>query len=215
MFYILFTATLPAGQSALSEQYYSTLQPILHNNKGFIKETPFSDPTEPGAQLLFGHFVDENSMKRWRNNPTHLKIMHQARHHMFDHFRVTVGTDDTPESSAATKEGEERVVVVYERPAATQELLHPEHMQLSYVTKVEEVSERTVVDSKFYMGEESWVWVSRLKIGTSADEFEALLERVSGDAVYRIHVIRDYTNDDRKEAPRGIDEAEAVAGARE
>jgi len=212
MFYILFTATLPAGQSSLSEQYYSTLQPILHNNKGFIKETPFSDPTEPGAQLLFGHFVDENSMKRWRNNPTHLKIMHQARHHMFSHFRVTVGTDDTPEpSSAATKEGEERVVVVYERPA-TQEL-RPEHTQLSYVTKIE-VSERTV-DSKFYMGEDSWVWVSRLKIGSSADEFEALLERVSGDAVYRIHVIRDYTNDDRKEAPRGIDEAEAVAGARE
>lgn len=113
-------------------------------------------------------------------------------------------------AAGATQEPD-RIVVVYQRPA-TQELHFDEATQrLSYITKSDVSGLAT--DSKFYVGEKSWAWVSRLEIGASADAFEAALDRVPNDAVYRMRVVRDYTKGDRREAPLGIDKAEAAAAA--
>ena len=55
------------------------------------------------------------------------------------------------------------------------------------------------------------LWVFNLRAGAKPDVFESGIERVAGDAVYRIHVVRSYGKRDRKEAPVGIDEAESGA----
>ncbi|KAH8682534.1 hypothetical protein BX600DRAFT_430407 [Xylariales sp. PMI_506] len=208
MFYVLFAGSVRSDKSALSDQYYNTLQPILHQSKGFIEELPLGDPTRPNASLLFARFATADSLARWRNHPQHLRIMHHARHGIFEQYRVTVGTD-TPRSIEAAK-AEGRVVVVYQR-SATQELC-PESVQLPLVAKSRVFEMAT--DVAFYNGENHFMWVVRLKTGSDVDEFEASLERVPGDAVHRIHVVRDYTKADRDEAPVGIDKAEAEAGAR-
>lgn len=188
-------------------EYYSTLQPIIQNVDGFIEEIGFRDPTNPEGQCLFARFTDAGALARWRNHPTHLRIMHDARHNVFEKFRIVVGTDD---DAAVNDEGSERVVVVYQRPVTTME---PMEELKRLANRVEKTVAGGSTESKFYVGEKLLMSVSRLKAGADVEAFEASLERVPGDSVCRVRVVREYTREDRKEAPKGIDEAEAKAGA--
>lgn len=45
----------------------------------------------------------------------------------------------------------------------------------------------------------------------NAEEFEASLEVLPTDVVYRLPVVRDYSNGNRTEAPLGIDDAETAS----
>ena len=170
MFYVLFTNTNAPGQAESGERYYRTLQPLLQKNEGFIEETPFGHPTDPERSLEFARFENEESLVRWSNHPTHLRIMHQGRHKIFKKFRVTVGSD-TP-SAMADRDG--RVVVMYTRPAGPSDP-EAEVMKLSHVAG-EEAGEK-VAEESFWIGETSWMWVTRLKAGEDVADFEELLKR--------------------------------------
>ncbi|CAI6331191.1 unnamed protein product [Periconia digitata] len=181
---------------------HKAIEFIAMKKRYFSTETPFADPTHPETSLLFAQFVDEDAIIRWRNNSTHLGIMHHSRHHMFNQFRVIVGTDASNPSSEL--EGG-RVVVVYQRLPLQD--CQPEHMQLSYVTKSD--TSALVTESEFFVGENSWVWIAKLTDGSSAEEYEESLQRVSGDILDRVHVVREYTKTERSEAPGNLDAAEA------
>ncbi|KAF2169904.1 hypothetical protein M409DRAFT_20317 [Zasmidium cellare ATCC 36951] len=205
MHYVLFSGIVPASKAAVGAEYYGTLQPILQNISGFIEEVPFGDPTQPHRQCLFAQFTDAAALARWRNHPTHLRVMHDARQNVFDEFRIVVGTDNDDAAAAA-----ERIVNIYQRPVRTTE---PGEDLKRLVDGVEKTAAGKTPESKFYVGEKLLMWVSRPKGGSSVEEFEASLERVPGDAVYRVRVVREYSKGDRREAPVGIDGAEAMAGA--
>jgi hypothetical protein len=68
-----------------------------------------------------------------------------------------------------------------------------------------------LADSEHYVGENRSLRIWRLNAGANAEEFEASLERLPTDVVYRLQVIRDYSKGNRTEAPLGIDDAETAA----
>lgn len=207
MYFVLFIGSVPTDRAELSGKYYNTLQPLLQNIEGFLEETSFAAPSQPGVRCLFARFANGTSLVEWRNHPTHLRIMHHARREVFDQFRITVGTDALPSATAASDE--QRVVIAYQRPA-TQEAVQ-EDMNPSYLFRG--TASDMLAECQSYASANIRMWVLRLKFGASADEFEASFERIPGDALYRIYVLRDYTKDDRTEAPEGITKAEAAAGA--
>lgn len=185
----------------MASRYYSKLQPILNNIDGFLEELPFSDPTRADTSMLYARFRDEEALTQWRNNQTHLRIMHHARQKMYDSFHVTIGTDAIPsESSVPAKE-----LLVYQRPK-TQELDEP--IPLSQIVKDSGLEQ--IAESEYYVGD-TVVWVLRVKAGASASELKDALVRVPGDSAQRGYVVREYTKEDRRRAPEGIDKAEAGA----
>lgn len=205
MHFVLFVGQVPAEKRTESEKFYRHLQPILHHKvEGFIDETGFINPSQPETQLLFARFANEDAIAQWRNNSTHLMIMHHARHGIFSHFRVTVCTDNHEPSTTAEKT--ERVVLVHERQHNGN--LEPEQMQPAL--KAGYTSE-ALIDSEYYVGETHSLRIWRLNAGTNAKEFEESLEHLSTDHVYRLQVARDYSNSNRTEAPSGIYDAETAA----
>lgn len=208
MYFVLFAGSVPTDKRPLSGKYYETLQPLVHEQDGFIEETPFGDPEGPNKQLLYAKFADSNALERWRNNTTHLRLMHHARHNIFDHYHITVSSDQPPPKDSPNVEDHSRIVVVYQRPAG--EELHPEVMLLSHISSSKATG--LVDDSKFYAGEKLWMWVLRLTGTTKANELESCINRKPEDSMQRMYVVRDYSKDNRREAPAGIDQAEAEAG---
>ncbi|KAF2221316.1 hypothetical protein BDZ85DRAFT_265179 [Elsinoe ampelina] len=207
MLYVLFTATVREEQSTLSDQYYSTLQPIVRRIEGFVDETPFADPSRPNGQLLLARFDDEDAIARWRNSPTHLRIMHHARHDIFEDFRVTIGTD-LPDASAESYQ-DARMIVVHQTPSLGVPSTDPEQEAPSLVT-----TDRQMETSESFIGASSALKVWRLKTKAEVQHLEASLARLPNDSVYKIHVVREYGKNERKEAPAGVDEAEAAAASR-
>lgn len=131
--------------------------------------------------------------------------MHHARHGIFSHFRVTVCTDN-PEPSTTVDNKTERVVLVHERQHNGN--LEPEKMQPGL--KAGFTSEG-LADPEYYVGETHSLIIWRLGAGTNAKEFEESLEHLSTDNVFRLRVVRDYSDGNRNEAPLGIDDAETAA----
>lgn len=132
--------------------------------------------------------------------------MHSARHNIFSSFRITVGRD---EPQCPAKSGEkQKIVVVYARPAGNTQPTE-EDMVLPHSDK-EEIA-RSGSETTFYEGEDCWMWVLRLVEGVDVNGIEAGFQRVDSDSLYKMYVVRDYTKDDRTEAPEGIDQAEAEA----
>lgn len=202
MYYVLFVGSVPADKSALSGQYYGTLQPFVHSIKGFIEETSFGHPSRSDERLLLARFTDEDALKRWRNHPQHLKVMRHSRSEIFQWYRITVGTDAS--ESPLTTERSGRVVIMYQRPAVKES--HVEHMQLPL--RDARLTSNLAEDPDVFVGESLILWIFRLNIGVVVDEFKATIDRVPGDAVVSVHVVREYTQSYRSEAPAGLDEAE-------
>ena len=204
----MFVGTAHAEKGTESEQNYRQLQPILyHNVEGFIDETGFINPSQPETQMLFARFANEDAIAQWRNNPTHLKIMHHARHSVFGHFRITVCTDISRPST--TGKETEPVVLVHDR----QHNGNLESEQMQPGLKGGSTSEG-LADPEHYVGENRSLRIWRLNAGANAEEFEASLERLPTDVMYRLQEIRDYSKGDRTEAPLGIDDAETAAGGK-
>lgn len=197
MYHVLFIGCVPADRRVLSGQYYSTLQPILHSLEGFIEEASFGHPSRPDVRLLLARFADEAALTRWRNHPQHLEIMQHARNNIFQWYRIIVGTDAS--QSPMTRAGSGRVVIIYQRPAA--EETRVEHMQLPFKDAC--TASSLAEDPEMFVTESLFLWVFRLNNRVGVNEFEAALERVRGDAVHSVHVVREYTQSDRSEAPVG------------
>ncbi|KAG8623050.1 hypothetical protein KVT40_008026 [Elsinoe batatas] len=205
VFFVLFTATVREDQSTLSDQYYSTLQPIVQRIEGFVDETPFADPSRANGQLLLSRFNDEGAIARWRNSPTHLRIMRRARHDIFEDFRVTIGTD-LPDASAEADQ-DARMIVVHQTPSTEISSTDTEQAAPASV-----MTDRQLKASESFIGASPALKVWRLKNKADVQHLETSLARVPNDSVYKIHVVREYSKNERKEAPVGIDEAETAAG---
>jgi heme-degrading monooxygenase HmoA len=91
MYFVVFESTTPESREDVSTQYYITLQKLLQTQPGFISETPLGAPHDPTKAVLIGRFVDEESMKRWRLERTHLDIQRKARRDVMEKYKVRLG----------------------------------------------------------------------------------------------------------------------------
>lgn len=197
MYHVLFVGSRPAESNALSGQYYKTLQPILPSLEGFIEETSFGDPSRPDVRLLLARFADEAAIERWRNHPQHLKIMQHARTKIFQWYRITIGKDTL---SPLTTEATTRVVIIYQRPCAQE--THSKHTQLPL--KIPAATLNLAEDPEMFVADSQTLWIFRMKNGVSMVDFESNIERVDGDSVHLVQVVREYTQSNRVEAPVDI-----------
>jgi len=197
MHFVLFRGNLAASPAAAdtSDRYYS----IARNMPGFLTESSWRDPSRPNLQFLFATFADEDAVKTWRNDKLRLGMMHSARHEVFTDFRTTIGVD-VPET--------EPVVLVHKRPA----LLEEEDVGVNVRSDEARLGKLTT-GSELYTREGEVMWVWPLAKGVDVDDIVRSLERVEGDVLFRVHVLREYTKDDRGQAPQGLDKAEEEAVA--
>ena len=66
MHYVVFQGTEQEGKTAVSEQYYTTLVPLLDEIPGFIKETAFAPALyKERSNVLVASFEDEEAIRRW------------------------------------------------------------------------------------------------------------------------------------------------------
>ena len=195
MYYILFRSTALPDQSAMSDEYYK----IARNMTGFIDETRFVDVQNPDVSFMFARFADEEAVMRWRNGQMRLGMMHNARKDILSTFRLTVGTD------GAGREGRGRVVVVHRCPKREGDADEKERNALERATG------GFVESEEVYTGEKGLMRVHMLRDGVDVGELEGSLQRKEGDEVYRVHVAREYGKTDRREAPKGLEEAETAA----
>jgi hypothetical protein len=205
MHYVLFRGHLAATPSSTqtSDKYYN----IARSMTGFLTESSWRDPTNSAVQFLFATFADEEAVKAWRDNTLRLGMMHSARTEVLKDFRIAIGSD----------EGEGTVVLVYRRPALPATTEHGVTVGDVAVRKDEERVEKLTSCWEVYTREEGgksevlFVWM--LERGVDVEDVVESIERVEGDQLEKVHVLREYSKSDRRHAPAGLDRAEEEAVA--
>lgn len=201
MYHVVFQGTVEPHYSALGDRFYSLLLPLLHKSPGFIDETAFASTSNPNGQVLHAKFKDAESVNTWRVEPTHLRVERTGREKVFEEYRIRVG----PGAEEAEEDRERQVVMLYQRPHAVAagpkggEV--PKTMKDLADVKPGENADlwSDLNDEAVYQSEKTMLWLSSWKSNVTALKVESALQRVEGDSVQRVRVIRDYTKVDRKE----------------
>ncbi|EXJ60736.1 hypothetical protein A1O7_04889 [Cladophialophora yegresii CBS 114405] len=201
MYYVVFQGTEKEGKAAISEQYYNTLVPLLKASPGFIKETGFAAVHKERLTVLVASFEDEDAIKRWRNEPTHLRIQGNAAHGVYEDYHIRIGPLlDSDDQQATRNEGEvEQCILLYYRDSFEGTPADSIMSLLDMGDAAKEISE-DLLDSSVYEGPQT-LWISAWKSGAAARRFAELLPRTPGEEVKFILVKRDYSQVVRKEAP--------------
>ena len=199
-YHVVFQGTVVPQYASLSDRFYTLLLPLLHASPGFIEETGFASTTDPNGQVLLAKFKDAESMETWRVEPTHLRVERTGREKVFEEYRIRIGPGA---EEADEKEGQ--VVLLYQRPHAVaaagakdgktpqtvKELLDPQLLDAKILVGMDTVA--------VYQSEKTMLWISSWPSDATAKKVETALQRVEGDAVQRVKVVRDYTKVDRRE----------------
>ena len=207
MFFVIFESTVPPTATKISNTYYTTLQPLLRSQPGFLSEVPFASNSDPDCQLVLATFIDEDAEHRWRIQPTHLRIQQKARKTVFSWYRVRVGPniggeERKEEKEEGAKTGQGQVMVLYQRSLPTEKGKAPEDVRsLVDPNVVSDVISTDLNDSAIYQGADSILWLSSWRNDAAAIKFEKSIRRTAGDSVQRVRIVRDYGKFDRKEAP--------------
>lgn len=216
MMFVNFELTVPEDRTAITSQYYAAMQALVKKQSGFISEVPFMSPVYKGQQLLLVRFVDEDSVRSWRLQMDHLRIQKKARETIFDAYRLRVGPellekDCNNEEDEITTGHPGPYMVVYQYPK-NGGIEPPATGKLSDIIDPKKISVENVlkglVDNAIYHGAENVLWLTAWSSKTAATKFKDSIRGVNGQVVHVIKVARDYGKFDRKEAPKGADEAQ-------
>jgi heme-degrading monooxygenase HmoA len=204
MYYVVFSGTVHPSQAAAGEKFYIKLLPLLHQSKGFVSEIPFASTTDANGQLLYAAFEDADAVNRWRTEATHLRIEKAGKERVFEVYRIRVGPGVEGQKEEGGKErgegkGEEQVMLVYQRPHASEGpgglewIVDPPKADLVDWTKLN--------DSGVWQSEKTVMWLGSWKGIAAAEGFGEAINRVDGDSVQLVRVVRDYGREDRGQAP--------------
>jgi len=75
------------------EQYFSlaaNLKPQLIEVEGFISIERFQSLAEPNRILSLSFWKDEQSVTKWRNQPSHRYAQQQGKMSIFENYRIRV-----------------------------------------------------------------------------------------------------------------------------
>ena len=186
-------------KAAIAGEYYKMLLPELHKIPGFINETPLGSPSNPDKAVEVAAFENEEAIKRWRNESNHLRIQGKASHGVYESYRIRIGPtvdDDHNESVGLADEHQYIILYQCDKPDGS---LNSDASSLISTGAPTEIKEY-LLDSSVYHASQA-VWISTWSSGFAASKFERLIDRVPGDIVKRIRVMRDYTKVHRKDAP--------------
>jgi heme-degrading monooxygenase HmoA len=201
---VIFQGTVDPQFNALSERFYALLLPLLQASPGFISETPFESTTVPNGQVLLAQFVDAEAVNTWRVQKTHLRVERTGREKVFEGYRIRVGEDVGDESKGdEEKKGEGQVVVLYQRFTPLDEGKNVPN-GVKELVDLKNAGERlwdSLNDEAMYQSEKTMLWLSGWTDDKAAAAFEGAIERVEGDSVQRVRIVRDYGKEDRDEIP--------------
>ncbi|ETI24409.1 hypothetical protein G647_03778 [Cladophialophora carrionii CBS 160.54] len=201
MYYVVFQGTEKEGKAAVSEQYYNTLVPLLKASRGFIKETGFAAVHKERLTVLVASFEDEGAIKRWRNEPTHIRIQGKAAHGIYEDYHIRIGPLLNSVGQQTNQDDEEtkQCILLYYRDSFEGTPADSITSLIDVGKTAKEISDE-LLDSSVYEGPQI-LWISAWKSEAAASRFEKLLPRTPGDDVKFILVQRDYSQASRKEAP--------------
>jgi heme-degrading monooxygenase HmoA len=201
MYYVIFQGTEKEGKAAVSEQYYNTLVPLVNNSPGFINETGFAAVHKERLTVLVATFEDEDALKRWRNEPTHVRIQGKAAQGIYEAYRIRVGPLlESVSQQAKQNEGEvEHCILLFYRNSFEGTPADSITSLIDTDPAANEISDE-LLDSSVYQGPRI-LWISAWKSEAAASRFEKLIPRTSGDEAKFILVKRDYSKVSRGDAP--------------
>lgn len=199
-YHVVFQGTVVPQYASISDRFYTLLLPLLHASPGFIEDTGFASTTDPNGQVLLAKFKDAESVNTWRVEPTHLTVERTGREKVFEEYRIRIGP-----GAEGSDEKEGQVVLLYQRPHAvaaawikdgktptnTKELLDTERMENEIFGDMN--------GEAMYLSERTVLWISSWKSNATAVKVETALQRVEGDTIQRVKIVRDYTKLDRRE----------------
>ena len=204
MYYVVFQGTEKEGKAAVSEEYYNALVPLLNKSEGFFKETGFAGLHKERSTVLVAAFKDEDAIRQWRNEPTHLRIQGKGSHGIYEDYRIRFGPllDLAEQQADQIEAGAAQCIVLYYRDSfegtPTDDITSLIDKDASANNKWDEL-----LDSAVYQGPQI-LWISSWNTQAAAARFEKLLPRVPGDEVKYILVKRDFGQLSREDAPSEI-----------
>ena len=90
MIAVIFEAVPYAGQQHAYLDAAAALRPQLDQMPGFISIERFESLTTPGKLLSLSFWLDEDSVRAWRNLETHRIIQAAGRERIFADYRLRV-----------------------------------------------------------------------------------------------------------------------------
>ncbi len=216
MHYVVFQGTEKEGKAATSGQYYNTLVPLVNKSPGFLKETGFGGLHKERSSVLVATFEDEDAIKKWRNEPTHLRFQGKASHGIYEDYRIRIGSllDQAEQEASQVRSKTEQCILLYYRDSFEGTPSDDITSLIDKGTSAKDTSDE-LMDSAVYQGPKI-LWISTWNSQAAASEFGKLLHRVADDEIKYILVKRDYGQLNREDAPSEIAggiQAEHVAQA--
>lgn len=137
---------------------------------------------------------------------------------MFDDYRLRIGPelsqDSQDEDTAAMTTGKKgHVVVLYSCPV-TEGMPVPSSSVTDLIDPAKITNKRlsdNLVDTAVYQAEKTVLWIYGWPDMAAAGKFVESMQRVEGDDVRSVHIVRDYGKCDTKEAPAWADKAQAAS----
>ena len=91
MCYFIFDGIPQVDKVAVAEEYYQSLVPRVKRIPGFIEDTFFGSPHAARKALNVAEWKDESAVREWRNESTHLRLQGEARHGVYESYRLRLG----------------------------------------------------------------------------------------------------------------------------
>ncbi len=92
MIAVIFEVEPRAGHEQRYFEIAAELRPVLEQIDGFISVERFESLTKKGRYLSLSFWRDEDSVRRWRNQPTHRQGQQEGRSEVFDGYRLRIAS---------------------------------------------------------------------------------------------------------------------------
>lgn len=203
--FVCFEGVVPLEQEAGSSQFYTAMQELVVKQTGFISETGFASIDQEGGQVLYVKFDNEEHLREWRKQRTHMKIQSIAREKIFSNYRIRIGqsvTHNTGEESLESSD--DRHIMIWQTPII-------ESGETGSKSLLDGVEWQGNVDASTYVNLTHVLHVSSWTDLNAATKMRDSLPRTKDDEVQLIRVQRDYGKYERKEAPKDAEECQQSA----
>ena len=198
MHYSLFEAIIEPGKGRVAEAYYMSLLPKVKGIDGFIKDTFVGSVHNAQLAINIAEWKDADALARWRNEGNHLRAQGKGPN-IYRSYRIRIGRAVEGAGGSDDRDAKQWIVLYYRdsfdgKPAD----------DVTSLLQTEAASMRDdLLDSVVYQGSRI-VWISAWPSRGAAQKLREALPRVDGDTLIILAVERDYTKNEREEAPSKV-----------
>ncbi|KAK3710245.1 hypothetical protein LTR37_010466 [Vermiconidia calcicola] len=182
--------------------------PHLGKQPGLIEEINYGNQS-PNDSMLLSSWMNEETLVAWQILPIHLRIEKAGREKGFSSYRIIVGWEEEVPLPKARTSKPGHYMVLYQHPKISEHTLEPwqESIQMPVESiLLDDVDSssllKRLLDHSLWLTETHILHVSGWPDAALAEGFEHSIKRVPGNWLHGIAVDRDYTGQDKDEAPR-------------